>query len=114
MAYTVSLSGSAEADAYAVFDYIREVAPASAARWLTGLFAAIQTLAEMPARCPLIPEADELGHPLRHLLYGKRTGMYRIIFDIQEDSEEGPRVRVLRIWRAVRDTLTAEDLEIEH
>jgi hypothetical protein len=40
--------------------------------------------------------------------------MYRIILDIQEDSEEGPRVRVLRIWRAVRDTLTAEDLEIEH
>lgn len=44
MAYTVSLSGSAEADAYAAFEHIREVAPASAARWLTGLFAAIRTL----------------------------------------------------------------------
>ena len=63
MAYTVSLSGSAEADAYAAFEHIREVAPASAARWLTGLFAAIQTLADMPARCPVIPEADELGQP---------------------------------------------------
>ena len=114
MAYTVSLSGSAEADAYAAFAYIREVAPASASRWLTGLFAAMQTLSDMPARCPVIPEAEEVGRPLRHLLYGKRTGVYRIIFDIQEDSEEGPRVRVLRIWRAVRDTLTAEDLEIEH
>jgi hypothetical protein len=40
--------------------------------------------------------------------------VYRIIFDIQEDSEEGPRVRVLRIWRAVRDALTAEDIETEH
>ena len=48
MAYTVSLSGSAEADAYAAFEHIREVAPASAARWLTGLFAAIRTLADMP------------------------------------------------------------------
>jgi len=67
MAYTVSLSGAAEADAYAAFEHIREVAPASAARWLTGLFAAIQTLADMPARCPIIPEADELGRPLRHL-----------------------------------------------
>src|SRR4030095_1906470 len=109
MAYTVSLSGSAEADAYAAFEHIREVAPASAARWLTGLFAAIWTLADMPARCPIIPAADELAQRLRHWLYGRRSGTYRIIFDIREDSEEGPRVRVLRIWRAVRDTLTAED-----
>ena len=114
MAYTVSLSGSAEADAYAAFAYIREVAPGSAARWLTGLFAAMQTLSDMPARCPVIPEAEEVGRPLRHLLYGKRTGVYRIIFDIQEDSEEGPRVRVLRIWRAVRNAIAADDLAIEH
>ena len=67
-----------------------------------------------PLRTIVPPEAEELGRPLRHLLYGRRTGVYRIIFDIQEDSEEGPRVRVLRIWRAVRDTLTAEDIELEH
>ena len=48
-------------------------------------------------------EADELGRPVRHLLYGKRTGVYRIIFDIQEASEEGPRARVLRIWHGARD-----------
>src|SRR5437899_4973761 len=111
MAYTVSLSGSAEADAYAAFERIRAVAPASAARWLTGLFAAIRTLADMPARCPVIPEADDLGAPLRHLLYGRRTSVYRIIFDMQEDSEEGPRVRVLRIGHGVREALTAQDIE---
>ena len=48
MAYTVSLTARAEADAYAAFERIRAVAPASAARWLTGLFAAIRTLADMP------------------------------------------------------------------
>jgi plasmid stabilization system protein ParE len=90
MAYTVSLSGSAEAYAYAAFDYIREVAPASAARWLTGLFAAMRTLADMPARCPVIPEAEEVGRPLRHLLYGKRTGVYRIISHSIEFSGGGP------------------------
>ena len=114
MAYTVSLTGTAEADAYAAFERIREVAPASAARWLTGLFAALRTLADMPARCPIIPEADELGREMRHLLYGKRTGLYRIIFDIQENSAEGPSVRVLRIWHGARDNLRAEDIEIEH
>ena len=114
MAYKVRLTAPAEADAYAAFEHIREVAPRSAAKWLRGLFAAIQTLEEMPARCLLIPEADELGHPARQLFYGKRTGIYRIIFDIQEQSVEGPRVRVLRIRHGSRDALTAEDIEAEH
>jgi plasmid stabilization system protein ParE len=111
MAYAVSLTAIAEADAYVAFERIREVAPASAATWLAGLFAAIRTLADLPARCPMIPEADEFGRPVRHLLYGKRTSVYRIIFDIQEESEEGPRVRVLRIWHGSRDRITAEDIE---
>lgn len=113
MAYKVKLTRPAEEDAYRAFDRIDEVAPASAAKWLRKLFAAIATLAEMPERCPLIPEADDLGHPARHLLYGKRTGQYRIIFDIQEHSAEGPRVRVLRIWHASRDAITEADIEAE-
>jgi len=113
MAYKVKLTRPAEDDAYLAFDRIREVAPASADKWLRRLFAAIATLAEMPERCPLIPEADELGHPARHLLFGKRTGQYRIIFDIQDESEEGPRVRVLRIRHGHRDALTAADIEVE-
>jgi plasmid stabilization system protein ParE len=96
MAYKVRLTAPAEADAYAAFERIREAAPYRAVKWLRDLFAAIATLADMPARCPLIPEADELGYPARHLLYGRRTGLYRIIFDIEAQSEEGPRVRVLR------------------
>lgn len=113
MAYTVSLAATAEADAYAAFERIREVAPASAATGLASLFTAIRTLADIPARCPVIPEADELGRPVRHLLYGKRPGVYRIIFDIQDVSEEGPRVRVLRIWHGTRDRITTEDIEPE-
>jgi len=114
MAYTVSLTAPAEADAYAAFERIREVAPYRAVKWLRDLFAAIATLADMPARCPLIPEADELGYSVRHLLYGRRTSIYRILFDIQEASEEGPRVRVLRIWHGARDAITVEDIETEH
>lgn len=67
----------------------------------------------MPERCTSIPEAEELGHPARHLLYGKRTAQYRSIFDIQETSEEGQRVRVLRIWHGSRDALTVADIEAE-
>jgi hypothetical protein len=36
-----------------------------------------------------------------------------IIFDIQEQPEEGPRVRVLRIRHGAHDRLTAENIEAE-
>lgn len=111
MAYTVSLTAVAEADVHAALARIRAVAPLRAAPWLTGLFAAVRTLADMPTRCPVIPEAEEIGVPLRQLLYGKRRGIYRIIFDIQEISPEGSRVRVLRIWHGSRDALTVEDID---
>ncbi|MDB5076320.1 MAG: hypothetical protein JWO42_2499 [Chloroflexi bacterium] len=68
MAYRVKLTGPAEGDAYQAFECIREVAPDSADRWLRKLFATLMTLVDMPERCPMIPEADELGHPARHLL----------------------------------------------
>jgi plasmid stabilization system protein ParE len=113
MAYKVRLTALAEADAYTAFERIRVASPAHAERWLTGLFRAVLSLDEMPTRCPLIPEAEEIGQDIRQLLYGKRSGMQRIIFDMQEQSEEGPRVRILRIWHGSRDRLRAEDIESE-
>jgi plasmid stabilization system protein ParE len=110
MVYKVNLTAGAEADVYAAFERIREVSPLHAERWLTGLFKTVFSLSELPNRCPLIPEAKEMGLEIRQLLFGKRTGTYRIIFDIQEVSEE---VRVLRIWHSSRDRLRLEDLEEE-
>ena len=78
-----------------------------AERWLVRLFQAILSLEEMPARCAVIPEANELGFITRHLLYGTGKGIYRIIFHIREDERH---VRVLRIWHASRDAIIAEDV----
>ncbi|MGI9145965.1 MAG: type II toxin-antitoxin system RelE/ParE family toxin [Chloroflexota bacterium] len=66
MSYRVELTALAKADANTAFERIRQVAPYGGERWLRGLFTAILTLADMPARCPVIPEADELGFPARH------------------------------------------------
>lgn len=52
--------------------------------------------------------AEELGYTARHLLYGKRNGVYRIIFYIRETERH---VRVLRVWHASRDAITAADVE---
>ncbi|MGB8010777.1 MAG: type II toxin-antitoxin system RelE/ParE family toxin [Terriglobales bacterium] len=108
MAYRVSLAAPAEADAYAAFERIRAAAPPHAEKWLTRLFEAIFSLDKLPVRCPVIPEAKQLGYSARHLLFGKGNGVYRIIFHIQEDEQQ---VRVLRIWHASRDVITTTDVE---
>ena len=111
MAYKVKLTAPAEFDAYAAFERIREAAPLAAQHWLKRLFAAILSLSEMPQRCSLAHEAEEIGREVRQLLFDKKSGTFRILFDIQEDSAEGPVVRVLRIWRGSRDDVQPEDFE---
>ena len=108
MAYRVSLAAPAEADAYAAFERIRAAAPLHAEKWLTRLFEAIFSLDKLPTRCPVIPEAKEIGFPARHLLFGKGNGVCRIIFHVQKDEQH---VRVLRIWHASRDAITADDVK---
>ena len=108
MAYRVSLTAPAEADAYAAFERIRAAAPLHAEKWLTRLFEAMFSLNKLPTRCPVVPEAKELGFPARHLLYGRGNGTYRIIFHVREDERH---VRVLRIWHASRDAITAYDVD---
>ena len=72
------------------------------------LFEAILSLDRLPTRCPVIPEAKDLGYPARHLLFGKGNGVYRIIFHVRENERD---VHVLRIWHASRDAVTAADVE---
>jgi plasmid stabilization system protein ParE len=115
MAYIVKLTSRAEEDAYVAFDYIwKESSLLHADRWLEGLFTAAFSLRQHPHRCPPIPEADEIGREIRHLLYGRRSTQYRIIFDVQEQSADGPLVRILHIRRSSRDRLTPEDLDSVH
>jgi len=111
MEYTVRLTAPAEADAHSAYEYIRNQAPAHADRWFHGLFQSILSLRTLPARCPLAPEAEEFQREIRQLLYGRRSGIYRILFDIEATSEAGPTVRVLRIWHSARDRVQPKDLE---
>ena len=110
MAYKVRLTTAARGDAFAAFEHIREEAPAAAEHWLRRLFDAISSLEDMPNRCPVIPEAAELGLPVRHLIFGKRSGVYGIIFDVNEHSNDGPQVRILRIWHGSRDRVSSYDV----
>jgi toxin ParE1/3/4 len=41
-------------------------------------------LANLPRRCPVAPESKRAGEPLRHLLYGNKPHVYRVIYEIDE------------------------------
>jgi plasmid stabilization system protein ParE len=75
---------------------------------LIRLFGQIQTLEEMPLRCAVIPEVEELGFEARQLLFGRGRGVYRIIFRVLEGKRQ---VQILRVWHGSRHALTAEDVE---
>jgi plasmid stabilization system protein ParE len=54
---------------------------------------AVLSLQDNPDRCRLAPEAEFYPGQLRQLLYGKRRGIYRILFEVQGDTVYVLRVR---------------------
>jgi plasmid stabilization system protein ParE len=111
MIYRVDITAPAERHIYAEFDRIRELAPMSAEKWFNGIVASILSLSTLPHRCPVIEEARELGREMRQLLYGKRSGVFRIIFDIRVTAAGENQVRILCVRRGSRDRLQPEDLK---
>jgi plasmid stabilization system protein ParE len=105
MSYQVRLAARAEQDAEDILLYLQQQSRIGAARWHASLLAAIDALAEQPERCGLAPEADDLGLPLRQLLFGKRRGVYRLLFTVA-----GQTVNVLHIRHAARRPLEPGDL----
>jgi plasmid stabilization system protein ParE len=56
----------------------------SAEQWLNGLQGAIDGLASLPHRCLPAPEGQGAKRELRHLLYGKKPHIYRVIYEMDE------------------------------
>ena len=69
-------------------------------RWFQGLRQTVATLADSPKRCPLAPENAVFPFEVRHLLYGRKPYVYRIIFSI-----EGNTVSVLHIRHGRRQPI---------
>ena len=84
MKYRIVITPEAESDLRKACSFIRKQgAPLAARRWIAGARKAIKTLANLPERTPLAPEAPALNEPIRELLYGTgQRGTYRIIYTI--------------------------------
>jgi plasmid stabilization system protein ParE len=104
--YHVQITAKALRDVEGVLLWFHDQhASASAGRWHSQLMARIDTLERQPGRCRLAAEADELGFELRELLFGKRRGVYRILFVI-----DGRTVNILHIRHAARRPVSPSDL----
>ena len=84
--YEVQITEQAESEADKAYIWIKEQSPDNASGWWNGLVDAILSLEELPERCPFAPESEWFDEEIRQLLYGKRTGCYRILYTIQERS----------------------------
>jgi toxin ParE1/3/4 len=68
--------------------------------WYDGLIKAIDTLSEAPSRCPKALEDATSRREIRHLLYGNRPHVYRVLSTI-----EGDVVTVLHVRRPKQNPL---------
>ena len=105
MPHVVRITPRALAELEETFAWLHERSPQAAANWHARLMEKVQTLEDHPECWPLADEAADVGIPLRELLFGKRTGVYRIVFTI-----DGETVNVMRIRRASRDRLRPDDV----
>jgi plasmid stabilization system protein ParE len=105
MTYAVVIQPRANAEAEEAYQWIAEQSPERAANWFNGLREAIDSLKTFPHRCSLARENDAFPEEVRHLLYGRRRGIYRIVFIIR-----GETVHIISIRHGAREPLGAEDV----
>ena len=85
MTFRVEVTAEAERDLAEIQDWLlSQGAGETGLRWLAGLEDAITSLAELPERCGLAPENRIVSSEVRHLLYGTKPNVYRIIFKIDQ------------------------------
>ena len=86
MDFRVELTDQAKSDIAAIHVWlVAHEAGDAGARWFAALRQAIDSLHALPARCPIAPESREASVEVRHLLYGRRPHVYRILFSIEND-----------------------------
>jgi plasmid stabilization system protein ParE len=108
MSYRVIIQPSALKDLDEAYTWLAERSPTMAARWFNRLLDAVNSLARSPEFCGLAAESEYVGREIRQLLYGRRPGVYRVLFVI-----DGKEVQVLHIRYAARSFLTPEELQGE-
>jgi len=108
MTYRVEFAARAARDLEALYLEKNAAESHAEARWYNGLEQAVEALASYPNRCPAAPEVRRAKRRLRHLLYGKKPHVYRVIYEVDEERQT---VWVLTIRHGARRKVKVSDLE---
>jgi plasmid stabilization system protein ParE len=107
MAYLIEFSARASRDLEILYIEKNAAESRAASRWYNELEEAVYALAEYPFRCPVAPEARRARRKLRHLLYGEKSRVYRVIYEVDERRKV---VWVLHIRHGARRKIKFSDL----
>ncbi len=105
MTYQIIIQPEAHEEIEAAYRRLLRLAPTRAVAWYNGLQQTINSLQTLPGRCPLAPENEYFAEEIRQLLYGRRGGVYRILFTIVDDIS----VHVLHVRHGARNILRGDE-----
>ena len=97
MEYRVRLTPRAADDIGRIYRRITQAAPLAGQKWFNRLVDKVYSLVTFPERCRVVESISRPNRMVRELLFGRKPHVYRIYFDIAEDT-----VRVLHIRHAAR------------
>jgi len=103
MAYRVKITPRAQRDLVDLYHRIGARSSTPALNGYRGLRHAIRSLRHNPNRCPVTPENERF----RHLLYGAKPHIYRVLYRVVERQKE---VEILHIRHGARQEFETNDL----
>jgi toxin ParE1/3/4 len=95
MEFLVELTSRAERDLAAIYEYVHAESSDQAFKWFNSLEAMILSLARQPERGKRTRENSEQ----RHLLYGNKPHIYRVIYRVRNRAR---KVQILHIRHGAR------------
>ena len=106
--YEIVFAPNAYEDLDEILEWLSRDAPEKVPEWYAAIKAHIQTLSQLPERCPHAPENGLWGKDeLRQLLFQNYTSKYRIIFTVSSSS-----VLILNIRHGARRYLHDKENEL--
>jgi plasmid stabilization system protein ParE len=103
MVYRVKIMPRAQRDLGQIYKKIEAATSGAAAAWYWDLKHSIARLKTHPLRCPITPESKEF----RHLLYGQKPHVYRVIYRVLERQR---LVEILHIRHGAMDKFKLDEL----
>jgi plasmid stabilization system protein ParE len=112
MAFHVEIQPQAFDDLDSIAKFIKTSSSfATAEKWFNGIMGEIASLEEMPERCPIAPESDDLPRQVRVLLHGRRNRTYKVYFGVQQTTPGHGVVSIYHVRHYARKPLTNEELD---